>query len=53
MAFHPARKDVVAFGSDDGSVEIFRLPNYARIATLKTFQKLIQVNDRMSMLIVN
>ena len=42
MAFHPSRKDVVAFGSDDGSVEIFRLPYYVRVATLKTFQKLIQ-----------
>ena len=43
LAFHPSRKDVAAFGSDDGSVEIFRLPHYVRLATLKTFQKLIQV----------
>ena len=42
LAFHPSRKDIVAFGSDDGSVEIFRLPHYVRLATLKTFQKLIQ-----------
>ena len=45
MAFHPSKRDIVAFGSDDGSVEIFRLPSYVRIATLKTFQKLIQVRN--------
>ena len=40
--FQPVLQKFLAIGCDDGTVEIFSMPNLKIVFTLKSFQKLIQ-----------
>ena len=42
LVFQPVFQKYLAIGCDDGTVEIFAMPNLKIICTLKSFQKLIQ-----------
>lgn len=42
LVFQPVVQKYLAIGCDDGTVEIFAMPNLKIVCTLKSFQKLIQ-----------
>ena len=42
LVFQPVLQKFLAIGCDDGTVEIFSMPNLKIVCTLKSFQKLIQ-----------